>query len=214
MAKKHEIIFILDKSGSMSSLRQNTISGYNDFLVKQKVELPKSVATLVQFNDRYHLIYEAESIKNVSLLNYGNYVTSGCTALLDAIGYTIKRTKKRHKSLRKKKRPKRVMCVIITDGYENASVKYGPNEIAKKIKKLEKKGTWDFIYLGANQDAILEARKYGIKQHKAMTIAADDVGISDAFATVSNKLYSFKREEKIIFDEKDRIKHHRISNNQ
>ena len=210
MKKTTEIIIVLDRSGSMSSIRKENISGFNEFLSKQKEENPDSIITMVQFDHRYFPIYEAEPTKRALPLDNKSFVPAGMTALLDAIGKTIRKTVKRHKKQSEGERPEKVLFVIITDGYENSSVKYNREKIFNKIRKMEEKHGWEFVYLGANQDAIHEAANFGISEKKAMTFAYDSLGMQDAFMSLSNNIISFSKSEKIFeFSDEERAKHNR-----
>jgi hypothetical protein len=132
------------------------------------------------------------------------------TALLDAIGKTIKSVVKRHKETKEEERPDKVLFVIITDGYENSSVKYDRKKIFKKIRKMEERYGWEFVYLGANQDAIHEAKQYGISDKKAMTFAHDKLGMEDAFMSISKQSIAYcVKNHDFAFDEEDRKKHKR-----
>lgn len=119
--------------------------------------------SFVQFDDVYEAIYEGKNIDEVQYLNCDSFQPRGLTALLDAVGTSIQTAKKRIKKLSKKERPEHVIFAIITDGMENASTKYTRTEIFDKIRKIEKKDGWKFVFIGANQDAISEASKFGIK---------------------------------------------------
>lgn len=183
-----DIILVLDRSGSMQSIKEQTISGFNEFLSDQKINNPGATITLVQFNHQYELLYEGRKVKHAALLNTLTYEPGGMTALLDAIGKTIQLTRQRHKQTPKKKRPAKVVFVIITDGYENSSTVFTRKEIFDKIRKMEDKQGWEFVYLGANQDAIHEAAHFGIHHKKAMTFAADAAGARDMFKAVAYSL--------------------------
>jgi Mg-chelatase subunit ChlD len=203
--KSIDIIVVLDRSGSMQSIKEQTISGFNEFLQDQKKNNKGASITLVQFDHEFEMVYEAREIKRARELNTMTYVPRGMTALLDAIGKTIKLTRQRHKQLEKPDRPEKTIFVIITDGYENSSTVFTRQDIFKKITKMENKHNWDFVYLGANQDAIREAAHYGIKEKKAMTFAADAVGTRDMFHDISynisrsvlhDKAFAFKDEQR------------------
>ncbi len=209
-----DIIVVLDRSGSMQSIREQTISGFNEFLQDQKKNNKGANITLVQFDHEYEMVYEARDIKRARELNPMTYVPRGMTALLDAIGKTIKLTRQRHKQMEKPDRPEKTIFVIITDGYENSSTVFTRQDIFKKITKMESKHKWDFVYLGANQDAIREAAHYGINAKKAMTFAADAVGTRDMFhATSHNILSAVKHNSKIAFTEEQRKKQKRDPKN-
>ena len=185
MKKDVDIIVVLDRSGSMQSIKNETISGFNSFVSEQKKLDYRSSLTLVQFDDRYQIDYESVDINKVPELNTDTFVPRGLTALLDAIGKTIKTTRDRYSKLVKNDLPDKTIFVIITDGQENNSTKYNRKRIFKKIRKMEKEHNWEFVFLGANQDAISEANNYGINAKRAMTYAADKVGTTDMFFSLS-----------------------------
>lgn len=188
MKKVTDITILLDRSGSMQSIKEGTIQGFNSFLKEQQECKGKAFLTLDQFNHGYQTSFEAIDIKDVQLLNSESYNPDGLTALLDAIGKTIEKTCLRIKSLDKKQRPDQIIMVIITDGFENNSTIYNRKKIFKLIQKMEDKKKWQFVFLGANQDAIQEAHRYNISEKKAMTFAADDIGINDAFQSISHNI--------------------------
>ncbi len=205
-----DIIIVLDRSGSMQSIKEQTISGFNEFLEDQKRHNPGAHITLVQFDHEFEMVYEAMEIRRARELNTLTYVPRGMTALLDAIGKTIKLTRQRHKKLEKEKRPEKTIFVIITDGYENSSTVFTRKDIFDKITKMGKKHDWEFVYLGANQDAIHEAAHYGIKAKKAMTFAADAVGTREAFHDISQNIKLFSLHNiSLAFSEEQREKQKR-----
>ena len=146
MKKTTDITVILDRSGSMSQIKYSTIESYNTFLKDQKSDGLKTNISLAQFDDEYEMVYEGEDIQSVNYLNSKTYIPRGMTALLDAIGTSIKRTKKRLKLNENEVSTNNVLIVIITDGMENASVKYTRQKIFKKIRKLEDKGRLEIYF--------------------------------------------------------------------
>jgi hypothetical protein len=202
--KKVEIIVVLDRSGSMDSIKKQTIDGFNEFVDTQRDNGAYTRITLVQFDHEYQMVYEAKKIGKVEPLNDHLYVPRGMTALLDAVGHTVKLTKKRFDHL-KKGAPDKTIFVIITDGYENSSVKYTKEKVFKKVRKMEKDYGWEFVYLGANQDAIAEARQYGIAEKRAMTFAGDEEGVKNMFGAVSfNVSYCLQNDAKFAFTDDQR----------
>jgi len=210
MEKTVDITIVLDRSGSMQSIKKETIDGFNGFISSQlKNEINASI-TLVQFDHEYEVLYEDVKLKNVNELSDEMYVPRGMTALLDAIGKTIKLSSDRYENTKKGTRPDKMLIVIITDGQENNSTKYSRKKIFRKIKKMEEKYKWEFIFLGANQDAISEASNYGIVAKRAMTFAADRVGTSELFKTMSNNVrYSLVNDKEFEFSDEDRKKQER-----
>jgi hypothetical protein len=204
--KKVEIIVVLDRSGSMDSIKKQTIDGFNEFVDTQRDNGADTRITLVQFDHEYQMVYEAKKIGKIEPLNDHLYVPRGMTALLDAVGHTIKLTKKRFDHL-KKGAPDKTIFVIITDGYENSSVKYTKEKVFKKVRKMEKDYGWEFVYLGANQDAIAEARQYGIAEKRAMTFAGDEEGVKNMFGAVSfNVSYCLQNDAEFAFTDDQRKK--------
>jgi Mg-chelatase subunit ChlD len=202
--KKVEIIVVLDRSGSMDSIKKQTIDGFNEFVDAQRDNGANTRITLVQFDHEYQMIYEAKKIGKVEPLNDHLYVPRGMTALLDAVGHTVKLTKKRFDHL-KKGAPDKMIFVIITDGYENSSVKYTKEKVFKKVRKMEKDYGWEFVYLGANQDAIAEASRFGISGKRAMTFAGDEEGVKNMFGAVSfNVSYCLQNDAEFAFTEDQR----------
>lgn len=205
-----EIVIVLDRSGSMKSIKEETISGYNKFLRNQKELEGKAYLTLVQFDDLYQIDYNGIDIQKVPLLDCETYKPRGLTALLDAIGKTIKEVNKRHKTLLDDT-PSKTIFAIITDGHENHSRKYTPNDIAKKIRKMERRRKWEFVFLGANQDAFTEAGRIGINRKRAITFSSDNDGIKDVFNSFSSIAGCIRSEKdkEFEFTDEDREKQKR-----
>jgi Mg-chelatase subunit ChlD len=206
-----DITIILDRSGSMGAIKTATIEAVNSFLNDQKKDELKSLVSLMQFDDIYETVYVVENIDKVQYLSTESFQPRGLTALLDAIGTSISIIKKRIKQLPKKERPENVIVAIITDGMENASKKYSRTQIFNQIRKREEKDGWKFIFIAANQDAIIEARKFGIKSEQALQFSADHDGMKDAISSFSKEMYQMKRRENksFLFDEGDRKKQER-----
>jgi uncharacterized protein YegL len=208
MKKRTDITIILDRSGSMDSIKEATIEGFNSFLKKQKSGDFETNVTLVQFDDEYQMVYEGQNSTNVKYLNNKSYVPRGMTALLDAIGTTITLAKKRIKAIEKLDRPENVITAIITDGEENASTKYTRESILKMIRKREGKNNWNFVFLAANQDAIAEGSKFGIRKERALTFKATGNGMKNAFHSLSNLSYDLNADSicNFKFSKEDREK--------
>ncbi len=206
-----DITIILDRSGSMEGIKSATIEGFNSFLKDQKNDELKSVVSFLQFDDEYETVYSGKNIDEVQYINIASFQPRGLTALLDAIGKTIDATKKRIKKLPKKEGPENVLIAIITDGMENASKQYSRSEIFRKIRKREEKDGWKFVFIAANQDAIYEASKFGIREERALRFSADEGGMNDAMDSLSKKMYHMKRDQNknFLFDEDDRKKQER-----
>ena len=160
-----DITIVLDRSGSMSECKSTTIEGFNTFARTQKEVVGEAVLTLVQFDDQYQVDYEGRSLHNTNYLNDETYVPRGLTALLDAIGKTIRMTENRVN----RTNPNKIIFVIQTDGLENASKEYTKSQINEMISHLKNSHNWQFVFLGANQDAIKTADSYGIAKTHAYT---------------------------------------------
>ena len=146
-----EIIIVLDRSGSMISIKEDTIGGFNTFIETQKKLPGKAILTLVQFDNEYEMVHDAIDIKKVPFLTEETYVPRGSTALLDAMGKTISSTSARLS--KKRKKPDQVLFVTITDGEENSSKEFTNEKIRELTKNCTDKDKWQFVYIGANQDA-------------------------------------------------------------
>lgn len=165
-----EIAFILDRSGSMYSHVEAAVAGFNDFLRDQQEVAGKARITLVLFDDQYEVPIDNLPVSEVTSIDQNVYTPRGSTALLDAIGKTIKNFRKRIKELPKEKRPDKVIFAIFTDGLENASCKYDWLDVGKMIRKRQKKDGWEFLFLAAGQDAIATAAAMNIHQDNAATV--------------------------------------------
>ena len=202
MKKNIEIVVLLDKSGSMTSIWDSTIEGFNKFIIDQKEKTSDAKVSLIQFDHRYQVSYEFEGIQDVELLNKKLYIPEGTTALLDAMGRTIQNI---HKQFSKQIDVPNVIFVVITDGYENASTEYSQSTIKKLVKEMENNNNWQFIYLGANQDAITEGERIGFSNDRSMTFANNDTGVSSAFMSLSENVYQcLKMDKEFKFSDEDR----------
>lgn len=180
MSKKDEIIFILDRSGSMQEVRDDTIGGFNTFVETQVESDPETRMTLVQFNHEYELVFSKKKVKDVKDLNKKSYVPSGTTALLDAVGRTVEDALPRRKNSGGK-----TIVAILTDGYENASSDYTRDRVAKLIKKYQEKYDWTFFFLGADIDAFAEARALGISPDHTSKTGRSKKGIKATYVAAS-----------------------------
>lgn len=176
-----DITIILDCSGSMDLIKSSTIEGFNTFLRAHQAESTNVRISLVKFNHEYTLAFEEKKIKKKYFLNEANFMPSGTTALLDAIGRTIKSVDAR---IEKHAINPGVIIAIITDGYENSSRFYTTNEIKKSIKKRSEQNNWNFMYLGANQDAIFEGNRLGISADLSYNFKASKAGVEGVFNNV------------------------------
>ena len=188
---KTELVFILDRSGSMSGLESDTIGGFNGMLRRQREESADILVSTVLFDDEVEVIHDRASIGDVPPLTEREYFTRGCTALLDAIGDSIHHIRNIHKYAREEDRPVRTMFVITTDGLENASVRHTPEKVKKLIEHQEKKHGWEFVFLGANMDAVAVAGDPGIRRENSVEFACDAVGVRENFASLGAMTASF-----------------------
>ena len=188
-----EIVFILDRSGSMSGLEADTIGGYNSMLKKQKEENEGEVIiSTVLFDDNTDVIHDRVDIKKVELLTARDYFVGGSTALLDAVGGAIHHISHVHKSLPDEERPEKTMFIITTDGYENASTQYSYEKVKKMVEKRKRKYHWEFIFIGANIDAAKVGGRFGVAANRTVRYQCDSVGTAVSFNVTSN-LISFAR---------------------
>jgi uncharacterized protein YegL len=200
-----ELVFILDKSGSMAGLEEDTIGGYNAMLDKQKKEPGEAVITTVLFADGYELLHERIDIKGIRPISDKEYFVGGTTALLDAVGMTIHKIGSAQKHTLEAKRAEKVMVVITTDGMENASREYTYAQIKQLIEHQKEKYGWEFIFLGANVDAIGTAAKFGISEDRAANYHADREGTQLNYVSVSAVVSEFRKNNSINKDWKSEI---------
>ena len=194
-----ELVFILDRSGSMSGLESDTIGGYNSFLEKQKEEDGSCLVSTVLFNQHSKVIHDRVDLVKVEKMDRKDYLASGTTALIDAMGDAIHHIKNVHKYIRKEDVPANTIFVIITDGLENASHKYSSDDVKKMVEQQKEKG-WEFLFLGANIDAVETARTYGIAEDRTSDYLCDEVGIEKNFDALSKSVKSFRACGKIEAD--------------
>ena len=180
-----EIVYILDRSGSMGGLESDTIGGFNSMMEKQKKTGEKAVISTVLFDDESEVLHDRVSIDQIGKMTDEQYFVRGCTALLDAVGGAITHMGNIHKYAREEDRPEKTIFIITTDGMENASKNYSYDRIQKMIKRQQEKHGWEFIFIGANIDAYEEAQKFGIKKERAVNYVHDEVGTANVYAGVS-----------------------------
>ena len=180
-----EMVFILDRSGSMCGLEKDTVGGYNSMLAKQKaIDAPANVTTVL-FDDKYELLHDRADIKAVSPITEDEYYVRGSTALMDAIGKTIVKIESSQKHISDEYKADNVVIVIITDGMENASIEYSSSKVKEMIEVKEKENGWEFIFLGANIDAVSTAVEMGMRPERAVNYHADKEGVSLNFKRLS-----------------------------
>ncbi len=200
-----ELVFILDRSGSMAGLESDTIGGFNSVLTKQKKEDGDANITTVLFDDKYELLHDRYNLLKVSNITEKEYFVRGTTALLDAIGKTIAKIGNLQKYVLEDERAEKVMFVIITDGMENASIEYSYHQIKKMINHQKEKHEWEFIFLGANIDAIEIAGRFGIGEDRAANYHADSEGTMLNYEVISETVSMVRSKRSIDSDWKNRI---------
>lgn len=187
-----ELVFILDRSGSMSGLEKDTIGGYNSMLEKQRKVDGECVITTVLFDNHYELLHDRIDIRAVQPMTEKEYFVGGSTALLDAIGKTIHKIGTVQKNTTEDYRAEKVMFVIITDGEENASRHYSSMQIREMIQRQKERYGWEFIFLGANIDAVETAGRFGIDADRAVDYVPDGEGTELNFRMMSETVATFR----------------------
>ena len=180
-----DVVFILDRSGSMGGLESDTIGGFNSMLEKQRKIEGKAFITTVLFDDQYELLHDRIDISKVKNITEKEYYVRGNTALLDAIGKTIAKEKAIQDTLGKNEKADKVLFVIITDGLENASKEYNSSTVKKLIETQKEKYGWEFLFLGANIDAIETANTIGINAERAVNYKSDSIGTKKNYDTLN-----------------------------
>ena len=176
-----ELVFILDRSGSMAGLEEDTIGGFNAMIRKQKGEPGEAVVSTVLFDNVSQVIHDRVPLEQVPELTKKEYFVRGCTALLDAVGAAVHHIGNVHKYARPEDRPEKTLFVITTDGMENASRTYGYEKVERMIRRQKEKYGWEFLFLGANIDAAREAKRFGIDPERAVDYRCDSVGTSQVY---------------------------------
>lgn len=195
-----ELVFILDRSGSMSGLERDTIGGFNSMIEKQKKEDGLCYVSTLLFDDKCEVLHDRVKLGDVPLMTEDDYYVRGSTALLDALGGAIKHIGNIHKYARNEDVPEKTLFVITTDGMENASRKYTSERVKQMIERQQKKYGWEFIFIGANIDAVTTAKSYGIAPERAVNYTADSRGTNALFSSVG-KAVKAVRSRKALDDE-------------
>lgn len=203
--KKLELVFILDKSGSMAGLEADTIGGYNSMLKKQQEEEGEAFVTTVLFNHDYELLHDRINVKGISPITEDDYQVGGTTALLDAIGSTIQKISNVQKRTNEENRADKVLFVITTDGMENASREYTANKIKQMVTRQKEQFGWEFMFLGANIDSISTAEKYGIDEEFAVNYHADNKGTQLNYQAVNEAVTMMRSGKEIDRSWKEKI---------
>ncbi len=171
-----EVVFILDRSGSMSGLEADTIGGFNSMIHQQKEGEGEVIISTVLFDDQSEVLHDRVDIAQVEPMNGKQYFVRGCTALLDAVGGAIHHISNVHKYARDEDRPEKTLFVITTDGMENASRKYNYQQVKKMVERQKEKYGWEFLFLGANIDAVEVAGRFGVQPNRAVRYESDHEG--------------------------------------
>lgn len=193
---KTDILIVLDRSGSMAEIRDDTIGGFNVFLKEQKTVPGEATITLAQFDDIYEVIYDAVPIANAQELTNKTYVPRNSTALYDAICKTIDNAGKRLSDTIESRRPAHVICAIITDGKENASTKFSSQDVNERITRQRDQYKWEFVFIGANQDAIVSARALGIPTANAINYTDNKIGTDAVYSAMSDNVRGMRMSAK------------------
>ena len=181
-----ELVFILDKSGSMAGLESDTIGGFNSLIEKQKREAGEALVPTVLFSTRSQVLHDRAKLSQIQPMNENDYVPGGCTALLDALGDAIHHIGNVHKYAREEDVPEHTLFVITTDGLENASHRYPAEKIKEMISERKEKNGWEFLFLAANIDAVETARHYGIGADRAVNYCSDKEGTALNYEVLSD----------------------------
>lgn len=195
-----ELVFILDRSGSMAGLEGDTIGGFNSLIEKQKEQDGKCYVSTVLFDHLTDVIHDRVELENIKPMTNEDYYVRGCTALIDAIGGAIHHIGNIHKYAREEDVPEHTMFVIMTDGYENASHIYTSDKVKAMIKRQKEKYGWEFLFIGANIDAVETAKHFGINEDRAVNYHADSQGTSVVYDTVGDTVCCM-RESRTISDD-------------
>ena len=188
-----ELVFILDRSGSMAGLESDTIGGFNAMIEKQKKQEGECYVSTVLFNNASEILHDRIKLAEVPKMTESDYTVGGCTALIDAIGEAIHHIENIHKYARTEDVPEHTMFVITTDGMENASRHYTAEKVKKMIERKKKKHDWEFLFLGANIDAVETAKNYGIDESRAVNYHSDSAGTSINYEAMSDAISTVRK---------------------
>ena len=199
------MVFILDRSGSMAGLEKDTIGGFNSMIERQKGEDGEALVSTVLFDNESTVIHDRVDVRKVEPLTERQYFVGGCTALVDAIGGAIHHIGNVHKYAREEDVPEHTVFIITTDGMENASHRYSSDEVKAMVKRQKDKYGWEFLFLGANIDAVETAARIGIGQDRAVNFHNDEIGVKLNYQTVGETVCSLRRNAPISADWKSGI---------
>ena len=187
-----ELVFILDRSGSMAGLEADTIGGFNSMIAKQRLTPGEALVSTVLFDHETQVIHDRVPLERVKDLTREDYYVRGCTALLDAVGGAIHHIGNVHKYARKEDVPGKTLFIITTDGMENASKRYDYRKVKEMIERQKSKYGWEFLFLGANIDAAREAARFGIGSDKAVTYCSDSMGTQLNYEVIADAVADFR----------------------
>ena len=200
-----ELVFILDRSGSMAGLEEDTIGGFNAMIEKQKAGEGEAILSTILFDNYTEVIHDRVDVREITPLTRKEYYVRGCTALLDAVGGAIHHIGNVHKYAREEDRPEKTLFVITTDGMENASRRYSYEAVKAMITRQKEKYGWEFLFLGANIDAAKEAARFGIGADRAANYHADSVGTAVIYEAVNETVCNFRACQPMAADWKKNI---------
>ncbi|MCQ2433214.1 MAG: VWA domain-containing protein [Clostridia bacterium] len=195
-----ELVFILDRSGSMAGLESDTIGGFNAMIEKQKKEEGEAYVSTVLFSTENTVLHDRVDLKEIKPMTDRDYMVGGCTALIDAIGGAIHHIGNTHKYAREEDRPERTLFVITTDGMENASHLYDSKKVKEMIERQKEKYGWEFLFLGANIDAVETAAKIGISRDRSVNYHSDSVGTQVNYETLNDAISTVRHAEPLMAD--------------
>lgn len=204
-----EIVFLLDRSGSMSGLEKDTIGGFNAMIEKQKKEEGEALISTILFDHEMKVLHDRVKVQDVKPISEKDYQVRGCTALLDAMGGAIHHIGNVHKYARNEDVPEHTIFVITTDGMENASSHYSSFKVRTMVERQKEKYGWEFLFLGANMDAIAAAKNFGIEEDKAVEYRSDDIGTRLNYAVMSEAICEFRTKGTVEKSWKQKIENDR-----
>lgn len=204
-----EIVFLLDRSGSMSGLEKDTIGGFNAMIEKQKKEEGEALISTILFDHEMKVLHDRVKVQDVKPISEKDYQVRGCTALLDAMGGAIHHIGNVHKYARNEDVPEHTIFVITTDGMENASSHYSSSKVRTMVERQKEKSGWEFLFLGANMDAIAAAKDFGIEEDKAVEYRSDDIGTRLNYAVMSEAICEFRTKGTVEKSWKQKIENDR-----
>ena len=201
-----EIVFILDRSGSMGGLETDTIGGFNAMLERQKKAEGEALLSTLLFSNETEVLHDRADIRQVEPLSLQDYRVGGSTALLDAIGGAIRHIGNLHRETRPEERPAHTLFVITTDGQENASRRYGYAELKRLIERQKERYGWEFLFLGANMDAVAAASRFGIDADRAVRYHCDSAGIALNYEAIGEAILTLREKSTLDRDWGARIR--------